>query len=101
MELEFGLELGEQLLPGFHCTFGGFGELGEQLVHLGGTGLHECAKGHGIILLACRGSQTCDLLCGPMRYGGDFLGVEFTTKLRKADFAVSPLPAPYRAVPTT
>jgi hypothetical protein len=46
VELELGLEVGEELLPGLHRTARGFGELGEELGGLGRTGLHEGSEGH-------------------------------------------------------
>ena len=46
MELELGLQLGEQLLPGLHRAVRGLGQLGEQLVRFGGAGLHQGSKVH-------------------------------------------------------
>ena len=50
VQLELGLQLGKQLLPGLHRAAGGLGNPGEQLVHLGGAGQHQGSEGHGKIL---------------------------------------------------
>jgi hypothetical protein len=50
VELKFRLQLGEELLPCLHGTVRCLGQLCEELVGLGGTGLHEGSEGHGSIL---------------------------------------------------
>jgi hypothetical protein len=55
VELELGLELGEQPLARPDRAVGGLGEPAEQLVRLGRAGLHQCPQVHRKPLYAGRG----------------------------------------------
>src|SRR5688572_12379381 len=59
MQLELGLELGKQFLPGLHRAVRGLGKPGEQFIGLGRAGQHEGSEVHCdvLVLLRCEASD--------------------------------------------
>jgi len=55
MKFQLSLQLGKELFPGLYGSVRRFGQLGEQLIRLGRTCLHQCSKIHPISS-ACRGA---------------------------------------------